>query len=284
MRKIALIGGGPAALFMYKRIIEAGDTEIEVHIFEQHEQLGAGMPYSKHGATKEHITNVSDNEIPDIKTPIKDWIEKAPQDILQEYDINPQNFNEYKVLPRLMFGQYLTQQFDTLLSQGRAAITKTIVHYNTKIIDIIDLPEKKQTRVASDEKQWLFDNVIICTGHSWPKALEEKFTNYFESPYPPHKISLRVNYPVAVRGASLTAVDAIRSLSHANGHFTKLEDDTYKYHLNKDSMGFKIVLHSIGALLPAMRFHLEDTHLTANHLLTYQEILEIKEKNDGFVP
>ncbi len=41
MKKIALIGGGPAALFMYKRIVDASPADAEIHIFEQHEKLGA---------------------------------------------------------------------------------------------------------------------------------------------------------------------------------------------------------------------------------------------------
>tara|TARA_R110002072_G_scaffold164949_1_gene318042 strand:- start:20935 stop:21171 length:237 start_codon:yes stop_codon:yes gene_type:complete len=78
MHTIALIGGGPASLFMFKRIVEERLNEYKVHIFEKHNKLGAGMPYSTHGACSEHITNVSANEIPEIKTSVKEWIAHAP--------------------------------------------------------------------------------------------------------------------------------------------------------------------------------------------------------------
>ncbi len=63
-KRIAILGGGPSGLFMFKRLVEAGRTDIEVTIFEKKNRLGSGMPYSADGASDEHITNVSGNEIP----------------------------------------------------------------------------------------------------------------------------------------------------------------------------------------------------------------------------
>ena len=73
-RKIALIGGGPAALFMYKKLIEYSSEEaLEIIIYEKNNQLGAGFPYSSVGAMQEHITNVSGNEIPSLPQSMKEW-------------------------------------------------------------------------------------------------------------------------------------------------------------------------------------------------------------------
>jgi uncharacterized NAD(P)/FAD-binding protein YdhS len=95
-KSIGIIGGGPAALFMLKRLIENGETNNEITIFERNKKPGAGMPYSHEGAGPEHITNVSGNEIPDIRTGLKDWIESAPDQVFQHYHINPENFHDYK--------------------------------------------------------------------------------------------------------------------------------------------------------------------------------------------
>ncbi|MEH3114567.1 FAD/NAD(P)-binding protein, partial [Pedobacter terrae] len=113
-KKIAIIGGGPSGLFMYKRLIESKDPNFEIEIFERKDYLGAGMPYSAEGANVEHITNVSDNEIPIIFNSIEDWVKIAPQEILKKFDIDSDKFNEYKVLPRLFFGEYLSAQFNLL--------------------------------------------------------------------------------------------------------------------------------------------------------------------------
>lgn len=42
---IALIGGGPAALFMLKHIVEQKISVENILIIEKNERLGVGMPY-----------------------------------------------------------------------------------------------------------------------------------------------------------------------------------------------------------------------------------------------
>ncbi|RYY59830.1 MAG: hypothetical protein EOO05_12040, partial [Chitinophagaceae bacterium] len=73
LRRIALIGGGPAALFFYNTLLNSGRTDYTVDIFERKTVLGIGMPYSNEGAGMEHITNVSGNEIPKLVTGTKEW-------------------------------------------------------------------------------------------------------------------------------------------------------------------------------------------------------------------
>jgi hypothetical protein len=72
-------------LFMFKRLVESGVTNISIAIFEKKHELGAGMPYSTDGASKEHITNVSGNEIPELVTSIADWIKIAPHELLDGF-------------------------------------------------------------------------------------------------------------------------------------------------------------------------------------------------------
>ena len=83
-------------------------------------------------------------EIPGIVQPVKEWIEKTQTSALQDYKITPQNFNEYKVLPRLFFGEYLADQFGSLQKQAKKAGIKTTVHYNTQVTDVSDDPLKKK--------------------------------------------------------------------------------------------------------------------------------------------
>lgn len=283
-KQIAIIGGGPSGLFMYKRIVEAENaTAYEVHIFEKTNTLGSGMPYNTTGANKEHITNVSANEIPLIVNTVQQWSKTVPAELLADYGINVDSFNEYKVLPRLFFGKYLAGQFQLLLQQAKLKGVETHVHYNTEVADVID-NSTSQVGIKLENGDLLrFDKVIICTGHFWPKQWEGLVSGYFDSPYPPQKLALKVNYPVAIKGASLTAIDAIRTLSRANGEFYQTDDDKLEYRLNSDSSGFRLVMHSISGLLPAVRFHLEDPHLTTKSLLTAAEIAEHIDGNHGFL-
>jgi uncharacterized NAD(P)/FAD-binding protein YdhS len=125
--------------------------------------------------------------------------------------------------------------------------------------------------------------VVICTGHYWPKKHEGKVHGYYDSPYPPSKLALKLNHAVALRGSSLTAIDAIRTLARHNGTFEKDENDFLKYTLNERSENFKIIMHSRSGFLPAIRFHLEDSHLRNDSLLTTEEIANHIKENNGFL-
>lgn len=278
------MGGGPSGLFMFKRLVESKRTDIDITIFERKKRLGEGMPYSAEGANDEHITNVSGNEIPLLVTPLADWIKTVSKDTLDKFHIDPKRFNEYKVLPRLLFGQYLTAQFDLLQKQARETGIPYEIHYNSAVTDIIDHPDKETVTVKiADEEQFEFDQVIICTGHNWPHQHEGKVPNYFDSPYPPVKLALKLDHPVAIKGSSLTAVDAIRTLARHNGTFNKDQNGWLSYTLLEDSPNFKLILHTRNGMLPAVRFHLEDSHLSNNSLLTKEQIAAHIAANNGFL-
>ena len=283
-KKIAILGGGPCGLFMYKRLIESGLKNLEIEIFERKAFLGSGMPYSHEGAENEHITNVSDNEIPVIYNSIEDWVKIAPKSILKKFDIDSENFNEYKVLPRLFFGEYLSAQFDLLVKEAKKKSIATKVHLNTIVTDVFDDKKNKKVHViVAPTEDLIFDEIMICIGHHWPKKLENKIPNYFDSPYPPKKLAKRFNCPIALKGSSLTAVDAIRTLARSNGAFTQNDDGTYTFKLDPESSKFKIVMHSRNGLLPAIRFHLEDSHLGKDATLSKKQIQQTIKENGGFI-
>ena len=283
-KRIALLGGGPAGLFMFKRLIEGGRRDLEVDIFERKAELGTGMPYSYEGANEEHITNVSDNEIPELVMSVEEWVKIAPEEIQKKFNITSENFNEFKVLPRLFFGEYLSAQFDLLLNQAKRIGIRTHIHLNSNVIDIIDHPELNEVWVKiSGEETVAFDRVIICTGHNWPRSNEGRIEGYYDSPYPPSKLKLKLNHPVAIKGSSLTAIDAIRTLARHNGEFVKNKRGEMTFRRWENSPDFKLSMHSIDGLLPAIRFHLDDTHLSNDSLLTPEEIMKHKEENDGFI-
>lgn len=279
-KRIAILGGGPSALFMFKRLIESGIQNLNITIFEKRAQLGVGMPYSTAGASDEHITNVSGNEIPDIVTPVSEWIKTVPADILDHFKIN-EKFNDYKVLPRLLFGKYLSAQFELLLEKARDAAIEHQVYYNSPVTDITDYKDRVSVEIAG-QQQYEFDIVIICTGHNWPVKHEGIIPGYFDSPYPPSKLALKLNHPVAIKGSSLTAVDAIRTLARQHGSFTH-DDINTSYQLSPEFPKFKMIAHTRNGMLPAVRFHLEDSHLENDSLLTPEEIAEHIKDNNGFL-
>ncbi|MCX2583243.1 FAD/NAD(P)-binding protein [Pedobacter sp. MR22-3] len=282
--KIAILGGGPSGLFMYKRLVESEIKDLTIEIFERKNMLGSGMPYSTEGANQEHITNVSDNEIPVIFNSIEDWVKMAPKSVLKKFNISPDNFNEYKVLPRLFFGEYLSAQFSLLKKVADSKGMTTIIHLNTSVTDVVDDANANKVGVETNGKEMkYFDRIIICVGHNWPKKYEGKIPDYFDSPYPPKKLAQRFNHPIAIMGSSLTAIDAIRTLARNNGVFQEEKDGRYKFVPDEKSDQFKIVMHSRNGLLPAVRFHLEDSHLGKDATLTKAQIQKNIKDNGGFI-
>jgi len=283
-KKIAIVGGGPAGLFIYKKLVEARATQCAVHIFEAGHQPGAGMPYSYEGAAAEHITNISGNEIPPLVTPLLQWIKQQPNTVLDAFNIDREQFTAYKVLPRLLFGQYLQDQFHQLLQKGKAAGIVTSLHPGCRVTNIIDQPEQCSTIIEVNGKEQMeFDHVIICTGHHWPLTYERKVEGFFDSPYPPSKIARQFNHPVAIKGSSLTAIDAMRTLARQHGHFKELLPGKISYVPDQQADQFKIAMFSLHGLLPGIRFHLDDPHLSNDSLLTEEEIKEHMAANDGFL-
>lgn len=283
-KRIAILGGGPSGLFVYKRLVESGSNDFEIEIFERKTELGSGMPYSREGANDEHITNVSDNEVPHIVTSMSEWIYNAPVELLQRFNIKPDEFNEYKVVPRLLFGQYLAAQFEILLKAALKAGITTKVHFESNVTDIkYDSKNENVTIETLNDYTKEFDYAVICTGHNWPICYEGKVAGYYDAPYPPQKLVQHFNHPIAVKGSSLTAIDAIRTMARNNGKFKKDTDDILFFELNPESIDFKIMMHSRSGMLPAVRFHLEDSHLSNDSLLTKEEIVEHRNNNDGFL-
>lgn len=283
-KRIALLGGGPSALFMFKRLVDSGINGLEIQIFERNKKLGEGMPYSAQGANDEHITNVSSNEIPELVTSLADWIKTVSKDTLDKFHIDPDRFNEYKVLPRLLFGYYLSDQFALLQHQAKDKGIEFQVNYNSSVTDVIDNPGQQCVSVEiNGTDQYQFDHVVICTGHNWPRRHEGLIKGYFDAPYPPLKLALQLDHPVAIKGSSLTAVDAIRTLARHNGYFEKDTSGKLEYHLKPESMNFKLILHTRNGMLPAVRFHLEDSHLNNDALLTESEIEQHMKDNEGFL-
>lgn len=282
-RKIGIIGGGPSALFLLKNLLKAGKTDFTVDIFEESDQAGNGMPYSYHGANEEHITNVSGNEIPKLATSFVEWLETVPADRLNKYETDPDSFNEYKVMPRLLFGEYLHAQFYLFVQKAAVSGIKINIHLRTKVTDIMESGDKKAVIVQAGQSKYQFDQVIICTGHTWPLNHEGKIPGYFDSPYPPTKLKMQLNHPIAIKGSSLTAIDAMCTLARSNGHFTRQKNEKISFVTQKGSENFKIIMHSLMGLLPGIRFHLEDPHLSKDDLLTRKEILQHIQQNGGFL-
>ena len=139
------------------------------------------------------------------------------------------------------------------------------------------------TVFAADGATADFDKVIICTGHHWPMDNKMPGTNHFESPYPPLKLGSLINMPVRIKGSSLTAVDAMRTIARVNGEFKRDAYGFLSFIPHSAADRFQLQLYSRHGILPGLRFHLEDPHLSRKNLLTKEALTQHRKENDGFV-
>ena len=281
--KVAIIGGGPSSLFILKRLVEMAPPGAEVEIFEKKSELGRGMPYGEDGALAEHITNVSSSELPELPETLVDWVKRLAPAQLEPFALNPDRFHEDRVLPRLLFGRYLQEQFERLLAQAEKRGLRVRVHLGATVEDVRDLAAEELVQLRVDGQELRFDRVVVCSGHHWPTRHEGKVPGYFDSPYPPAKLAGPYNHAVALRGSSLTAVDAVRTLSRRHGRFEAAEQGL-RYIARAECPDFKLVLHTRNGLLPCLRFHLEDPQVGGVELMSPQQIEKIRGENEGFVP
>jgi hypothetical protein len=198
--------------------------------------------------------------------------------------LNGEDFSQYNVLPRLLFGKYLTGQFAQIRDQAEAGGKTIKVHLGAEVTDLMDFPEdEKAVLTLQSGKKAEFDAVIVCSGHRWPDEGRRNEKGYFASPYPPAKLALRLNHAVAIKGSSLTAIDAIRTLSRNNGEFRQAGEGQLDFVAFEGSEKFKMVMHSRNGLLPAIRFHLREPRLSPDSLLTDAKIEQNRNENGGFL-
>lgn len=277
---IGIIGGGPASLFLFKKLIRLGEN-ITVTIVEKTERLGAGMPYSRKGASTEHIANVSAHELPELPIDVYSYLKANDRfDYPDYYDGN--EFNKYKVLPRLILGDYLEDQYHRLLIKAEEENIPVKIIYNTVVEDVVPLETEGFKIITNSKTSIEVDTVVVCTGHFWPSKKEGEIQNWFDCPYPPDKLSKVKNTPVAIKGTSLTAVDAIRTLARANGDFIE-ENGLTKYRLKSDCPDFRLDLFSTGGHLPAIRFHSDEEYYSYKWTMNEKDIEDYRSKNKGFI-
>lgn len=277
---IGIVGGGPAALFVVKHMISENICPRMLYIFEKSTRIGAGMPYSKEGSAREHVANVSANELPELPETFSSFIQRRPYPHDSDFS-DYREINEYKVIPRLVLGDYLEEQFRILLNTARKMGVTVKTYTETTVTDIRKKDQFFEI-VTSDDHIYECSATIICTGHHWPKKYEGNTNGWYDSPYPPSKFSAATNYPIAIRGTSLTAVDAIKTLARLNGTFSEKNNEIV-YTLHEGSSDFSLTLFSKRGYLPALRFHSEGSAFSEGWIMSQEEIYEYKEKNGGFV-
>ena len=85
--------------------------------------------------------------LPELQTSLTKWIKSLPEETTKYYNIDPNNFNAYKVLPRLLFGEYLAAQFESLKQMALNKGIQVTIRKGMKVTDIKDFPQKDKVEI-----------------------------------------------------------------------------------------------------------------------------------------
>lgn len=182
----------------------------------------------------------------------------------------------------MILGDYLEEQFTKYINQALKSGIDVKIFTETQVKDISKKDDGYYSVLTDNEETYLTSKIFICPGHFWPEKNEKTTKNWFDSPYPPAKFKNATNYPVAIRGTSLTAVDAIKTLTRLNGKFI-VKDDEVVYEINEESRNFSMNLFSKKSFLPALRFHTDGDLYSEGWIMSQDEISDYKRSHLGFV-
>jgi uncharacterized NAD(P)/FAD-binding protein YdhS len=284
MKKIAIIGGGTAALYFLKAFVNAGNRETSVDIFEATENIAVGMPYSNYWSNDEHTVNIACKELPELVEEPHEWLMRQSDALLNQHGIKREDFSPLYIFPRRLFGQFHEAQFYALLKKAQQNQQMINVHTSCQILDIENIPQHNHLRIQLHDGIWVnFDIVVIATGHEWPKQKEDLIDGYYDSPFPLHKLNKSFTHPVGLLGSSLTAVDAMKTLAIQHGRFIPLDNGGLKYIPHKGTDNFRIIMHSRRGLLPSIRYYLEHSRIRMYENISLQQIEENIYQNNGYL-
>ncbi len=260
LRRIGIIGSGPSSLYLLKHLADSlsdfADSISCIEIFEQHLQLGRGMPFSPRTTDQYNLCNITSKELPALECSLVDWLRSRDRIELQRYGLSRDAISEDVTYSRLLIGKYFADQYQRVLNRLRKDGVHVVGRVGCRVDDIVaDLPNGSVTVLSDSNDRRLFDTVVIATGHEFDDA-DDFDSGYYASPWPIQKLlpqdHERLNFTIGTLGASLSAFDVIVSLAHRHGRFEGNESLTFT--ADEDCEDFGFVMHSANGRLPHLQY------------------------------
>jgi uncharacterized NAD(P)/FAD-binding protein YdhS len=256
LRRIAVVGGGPTAIYTLLALVNQAEQPFALTIFEEQASLGRGTPYRPGWNDPAMLSNIASIEIPPIEETLVDWLRRQSDARLQSMGINPENIGERTFYPRLVLGEYFHDQVTALLGRAQEKGVDVTVRTRSRVTDAISQPNGMILTVRprrGEAYQDRFDHVVTATGHQWP-AHPEIRPGYFLSPWPASALSTIPPCEVGIRGTSLTAIDATVALAVHHGEFFEGQDGI-GYRPASGTEDFHMTMMSRKGLLPEADFY-----------------------------
>lgn len=255
---IAIIGSGPTGIYTLKGLVGA-ERPLSITIFEREGEAGKGTPYHPHINDRAMLANIASIELPPICETLVEWLRRQPDAELQRLNVPRRNIDEREFYPRVILGEYLQSQFQQVIDIGCRKGHVIAVKPRHRVVDIRLQADDIQLTVTmpdGERKDYAFDHVVMATGHNWPETTEIK-PGYFVSPWPAAPLKAIEACSIGILGTSLSAIDALITVSTAHGAFYLDPAGLLEYRGSADSEGFHATLMSRKGLLPEADFYFD---------------------------
>jgi uncharacterized NAD(P)/FAD-binding protein YdhS len=209
--RIALCGGGAAAVLVLQALRQQARGAVEVVIFEPREQLGVGVAYSTRCPRHLLNTRACNMSVTDDPDDFVHWLRaKRPRRIL--------NWSRDDFAPRSYYGEYLQER----LADAQSA-PHIKVQWVRSLADSVNPLGDKWEIVPAQGDPHTADAVIIATGNEPPRPLASGLplaaqSLVIDDPWDAEqKNTIPKDAPVLLAGTGLTAIDVVIELLH-RGH------------------------------------------------------------------
>lgn len=253
MKKIALIGGGPTAIYSLAALLK-NEVQVDITLYERAAEAGVGMPYADDDNSRMMLANIASIEIPPIVSSYLQWLKTQDPAELARYNVEAASLHERQFLPRILLGNYFRHQFLQLVEEAKRRGLPITVNESCEVTDL---------RVGADGVHlWAegklidktFDRAIIATGHVWPDD-DEATPSYFPSPW---SGLIEASIPagqIGIMGTSLSGIDAVMAVANQHGEFVENEDGSLTFILDKGRETLNIAMLSRSGILPEADFY-----------------------------
>ena len=254
--KIAIIGSGPTGIYTLRGLL-AAELPLSITIFEIEPDPGKGTPYHPDINDQAMLANIASVELPEICESLVAWLRRQSDADLLRLNVSRANIQEREFYPRVVLGEFLQSQFEQLVRQGRSNGHVIDVKPRHRVQDIQLQEADIQLMVSSaddEQKAYAFDHVVMATGHDWPENTEVR-AGYFSSPWPAAVLKNIPPGKIGILGTSLSAIDALITVSTAQGSFYLDPAGILQYHASADGEPFHAAMMSRKGLLPEADFY-----------------------------
>ncbi|MEO6126574.1 MAG: FAD/NAD(P)-binding protein [Ilumatobacteraceae bacterium] len=278
---IAIVGAGAMATYTLKAFL-LSETPLHITVFEASDLAGCGMPY-RPGTNADYMyCNAFSKEIPSITQPLVAWLRDRDDAFLERWGLERSDIDARVFYPRVMLGEYLHSEFESLCGVGRAG-GHTIVVMSSEIVDVVPAGGHIEVCESTDcgGQRFAFTHVVLATGHSWPNNPRIGSVDLI-SPWPYTNVTDLEPGRIGVLGSSLSAIDVIIALGHEHGTFVE-DGENVSWFAKSGRESISITMVSHRGIMPEPDFYYVYPYESLRHVSAEAVAHELTQGRNGLL-